>query len=69
MARRSVFYEEWRDCLRAHYLYVVRNNDRITEPTLRVVLQDAGITQSEIESWHQEALAQREQDNAQYSHL
>lgn len=64
MRQKSVFYQEWRDCLRAHYLHVVRTHDRITEPTLRVVLLDAGITQTEIDAWYQEALAQQEQNHA-----
>lgn len=64
MERQSVFYQEWRECLRAHYLHVVRTDDPITEPTLRVVLLDAGIPQSEIDAWYHEALAQREQHNA-----
>jgi hypothetical protein len=44
----SVFAEEWRDCLRAHYTYVVRNNDRTTEHTLRGVMVEAGFGEDEL---------------------
>ncbi len=45
---KGVFYEEWRACLRAHYMDVVRTGDSITEPTLRGVLLEAGFSESEI---------------------
>ena len=44
----NIFADEWRDCLRAHYMHVVRNNDHVTEPTLRVVMHDAGFSESEL---------------------
>lgn len=44
----NIFADEWRDCLRAHYMYVVRNSDHVTEPTLRVVMHDAGFSESEL---------------------
>lgn len=53
---KSFFFDEWRDCLHSHYLYVVETSDAITEPTLRSVLMDAGITEQTIEDWHTEAL-------------
>ncbi len=45
---RSVFYEDWRACLRAHYLHVIRTGDRVTEPTLREVLLRVGFSEDEI---------------------
>lgn len=45
---RSVFYEDWRACLRAHYLHVIRTGDRVTEPTLRQVLLRVGFSEAEI---------------------
>lgn len=44
----NIFADEWRDCLRAHYMHVVRNSDHVTEPTLRVVMHDAGFSESEL---------------------
>ena len=48
MAEKSIFADEWRDCLRAHYMTVVRNNDRITEKTLHGVMFEAGFTEAEL---------------------
>jgi hypothetical protein len=53
---KSYFFDEWRDCLHSHYLYVVQTADTITEPTLREVLMDAGVSQDAIEAWRREAL-------------
>lgn len=44
----STFAEEWRDCLRAHYTAVVRNDDKGTERTLRGVMLEAGFSDEEI---------------------
>ena len=44
----SVFSDEWRDCLRAHYSYVVRTDDKSTERTLRGVMIEAGFREDEI---------------------
>lgn len=44
----SVFTEEWRDCLRAHYTSIVRNDDRTTEHTLRGVMIEAGFSEDEL---------------------
>jgi hypothetical protein len=56
MKTKSIFFEDWRDCLRSHYQYVVSVNDHITEPSLRQVLLEAGFTLAEIEEWHEQAL-------------
>lgn len=66
MGRRSIFFEEWKACLRAHYLHVVHINDQITEPTLRRVLLDAGVSEAEIERWYQEAVLKRQSVNDSY---
>jgi hypothetical protein len=63
MSRRSIFFEEWKAGLRAHYLHVVRINDQVTEPTLRQVLLDAGVSENEIERWYQEAVLTRQSAN------
>ena len=70
MSRRSIFFEEWKAGLRAHYLHVVRINDQITEPTLRQVLLDAGVSEGEIERWYQEAILTRQPvDNSHQERL
>lgn len=45
---RSIFYEDWRNCLRAHYMHVIRTGDKVTEPTLHSVLVSVGFTEDEI---------------------
>lgn len=44
----NVFADEWRACLRAHYMHVVRIGDRVTEPTLRMVMHDAHFSDEEL---------------------
>jgi hypothetical protein len=46
---RSIFYDDWRNCLRTHYMHVIRSNDRVTEPTLRRVLLSVGFSEAEIQ--------------------
>jgi hypothetical protein len=57
---QSIFFEEWRACLREHYLHVVRTGDTITEPTLRTVLLETGFTEDDLEELYQLGLQQRE---------
>ena len=44
----SIFSQEWRDCLRAHYSYVVRMGDHGTEKTLHNVMIEAGFREDEV---------------------
>jgi hypothetical protein len=44
----SPFTDDWRDCLRAHYQEVVRNQDHVTERTLVGVLHEVGFSESEM---------------------
>jgi hypothetical protein len=45
----SIFADEWRDCLRAHFTNVIRTEDKITERTLRgVMIHEAGFTDAEL---------------------
>lgn len=53
--KRSIFYDEWRACLRAHYKHVVRINDQVTEPSLHGVLLRVGFTEDEINQMAVEA--------------
>ena len=56
----SIFVEEWRECLRSHYLHVVRTNDEVTEPTLRDVLIKAGVDHDMIEEWREQGIKLRD---------
>lgn len=49
---RSIFHDEWRACLYAHYEHVIRTGDTITEPTLRHVLLQAGLREDELTALH-----------------
>lgn len=53
---QSIFFDEWQACLHAHYTHVIRQNDRITEPTLHHVLLQTGMTEAEIQALRQAAL-------------
>lgn len=53
----SIFSEEWRDCLRAHYSYVVRMGDQGTEKTLRGVMFEAGFGEDEVKQLYMQATA------------
>ncbi|NJL93643.1 MAG: hypothetical protein HC915_07885 [Anaerolineae bacterium] len=46
----NIFYDHWRECLREHYLHVLRSGDWITEPSLREVLKSTGFTEAELEA-------------------
>jgi hypothetical protein len=48
MANISIFSDEWRECLRAHFTTVVRNQDKVTEKTLRGVMHEAGFSDVEL---------------------
>jgi|GEM_PF-1438484 len=52
---RSVFFDEWKACLREHYLHVVTTDDHVTEPTLRDVLIKTGFTPADINDLYIEA--------------
>ena len=53
----SLFFDDWQDCLRAHYVYVLRAGDNITEPTLRQVLLQTGLGEQELRALQEEAFA------------
>jgi hypothetical protein len=48
MAKESIFTEEWRECLRAHYMDVIRRNDQITLKSLVRVMHDTGFNDDEL---------------------
>jgi hypothetical protein len=57
MSKRSIFFDAWQACLRAHYIHVIRTNDAVTEPTLRAVLLQSGLSEDDLHDLYQEALA------------
>jgi hypothetical protein len=54
----SLFFDEWQSCLRAHYIHVLRVHDDVTEPTLRHVLRQTGLTDEDLLRLRQEALGE-----------
>lgn len=48
MNSQSVFYEEWLRSLREQYKHVVRNDDRVTIPSLTAVMNKVGFRESEL---------------------
>ncbi len=53
----SIFAQEWRDCLRAHYTTVVRASDHVTEKTLRTVMFEAGFSEDDLRQLYIQATA------------
>jgi hypothetical protein len=53
----SLFFDEWQACLRAHYVYVLRAGDHVTEPTLRQVLLQTGLGEEDLRALQEEAFA------------
>jgi len=60
-AARSLFFDDWQACLRAHYVYVIRMNDTVTEPSLRQVLLHTGLSEDDLEELRRQAYAPDEQ--------
>lgn len=48
MPKESVFKDEWRECLRAHYMDVCRRDDQRTLKSLVRVMHDTGFTDDEL---------------------
>src|SRR5690606_19075090 len=44
----SVFSEEWRACLREHYMYVIRQQDTRTERSLLTVMHETNFDDAEL---------------------
>jgi hypothetical protein len=56
MAKRSsIFGDEWRRCLREHYKYVIRIQDRETELSLLPILQRFGFREEDLRNLYLEA--------------
>ncbi|MBI1282266.1 MAG: hypothetical protein GC179_29335 [Anaerolineaceae bacterium] len=44
----NVFADDWVDCLESHYMHVIRNKDKVTEPSLSVVMHSAGFSDKQL---------------------
>ncbi|MDE2857829.1 MAG: hypothetical protein OXN94_08260 [Chloroflexota bacterium] len=55
MDQRSVFFEEWIRSLREQYKHVLRQDDRVTLPTLTAVMIDVGFSEDELTQLRVEA--------------
>ena len=53
--RESIFGDEWRRCLKEHYKYVVRQQDKATEATLTPILQRFGFRDDDLRELYVEA--------------
>ncbi len=63
MSDISIFEDEWRACLRAHYFHVIKERDAGNERSLITVLLQTGVTKDEISMWRAEALAELGRDS------
>ncbi len=55
MDQQSVFFEEWIRSLREQYKHVVRQDDRVTLPSLTAVMLDVGFSEDELAQLRVEA--------------
>lgn len=64
----SIFSQEWRRCLREHYKHVVRNEDKITETSLKKVLlsQAINFTEEDLRGLYVEATMRADDMPADY---
>jgi len=44
----NIFADEWLECLEAHYMHVIRINDKVTEPSLSIVMHSAGFSDAQL---------------------
>jgi hypothetical protein len=59
--RESVFGNEWRRCLKEHYKYVVKKQDKRTETTLTPILHRFGFSETELKQLYIEATMRAEE--------
>jgi hypothetical protein len=57
---KSIFSEDWRECLEEHYKDVVRRDDQLTERTLVGVLHDVGFRDADLQRLKLEATMRAE---------
>lgn len=51
----SIFADDWRECLREQYKYVVRQQDHVTRRSLIAVLHSVGFTEADLRALEIEA--------------
>ncbi len=62
----SIFFNEWRNCLREHYRYVLYTRDWITEKTLREVLMEVGgFSEDEVYAMYVEVVGEETQSTTE----
>ncbi len=44
----NIFADEWMECLEAHYMHVIRIKDKVTEPSLSIVMHSAGFSDAQL---------------------
>lgn len=44
----SIFADDWRACLREHYMEMVRKQDRVTLPSLTLVMHEVGFSDDDL---------------------
>lgn len=54
MDQQSVFFDDWLSSLREQYKYVLRQDDRVTLPSLTAVMLEAGFEQAELQALRDE---------------
>ncbi|HLV36525.1 MAG TPA: hypothetical protein VKY59_15470 [Spirillospora sp.] len=60
-SKDRIFADDWRDCLREQYRYVIRQQDKRTEATLTEVLQEVGFSEDELAALKLEATMRADQ--------
>src|SRR5215510_5552415 len=44
----DIFADDWLECLEAHYMQVIRIHDKLTEPSLSIVMHSAGFSDAQL---------------------
>jgi hypothetical protein len=57
---KRIFADDWRDCLREQFKYVIRQQDHRTQATLLSVLYEVGFTDDELDALRLEATMRAE---------
>jgi hypothetical protein len=66
MPGQDIFADDWRECLRAHYKYIIGSNDKVTEKSLNEVMAKAGFTEAELYEMRLEVTMHVDNSGADY---
>jgi hypothetical protein len=66
MPGQDIFADDWRECLRAHYKYIIGNNDKVTEKSLNEVMAQAGFTEADLYEMRLEVTMHVDDSGADY---